>query len=114
MTSVSEYITQMGSRVRELSAKAAIPIERLEALGRWAEPTVGELRRLAASLDVSISDLLPHTDTQQKAQLLFRTTVAKKRRQPPVAVDRLAGLVGRAFDVLPPGTKNLHLAEFDA
>ena len=102
MTSVSEYITRMGSRVPELSAKTTIPVERLEALGRGAEPTVGELRRFAAALDMSISDLLPHTDTQQKAQLLFRTTAAKKRRQPPVSVDRLAGLVGRAFDILPP------------
>lgn len=86
----------------DLSGRSGIARSRLDELMAGAEPTVVELRDLAAALRISISDFLASTEPEREVSLLFRQTIAPSRKRASrKPVDNLSTKVAHAFELLP-------------
>src|SRR4051812_34396585 len=79
----------------KLARKTGLHQARLDRLALGEEPTMGELRRIASALHVSLEDLVgPGTNTGT-AQLLFRNASAGAD-----IAQRLSKKVGHSLDIL--------------
>lgn len=82
----------------KLSMQSGISVERLAALAQGAEPTLGELRRVAAGLGVPLEELVAPSGSAQGAQFLFRN-VGESVKGTNI-VDRLTRKIGYSLDIM--------------
>src|SRR5687767_4207072 len=84
--------------ISKLARKAGVELERLERLAAGEEPTLGELRRIAAALRFPLEDFAAPGASADGAQLLFRN--AKAGFRSVEASDRLSRKIGHSFEIL--------------
>jgi len=96
-------VQQSGLSIKQLSKRADLPINRIEQLLTGSEPTLMELRKLASALRMRISDLLPKTQVEDKAEFLFRKKLDMKvgEKQADV-ISRLSRFISHSLEFLPP------------
>ena len=70
MGTIREVFDRLGKSSSEVSEASGIEQARLAELTRGAEPTLAELRDLALTLGIPLSDFLPATGRQQETALL--------------------------------------------
>jgi Zn-dependent peptidase ImmA (M78 family) len=111
MVSIAELIREHGRSVEEVRIGAGITAARMREIIGGAEPSVSELRRLAETLRLSMSDFLPVTPEEERAEVLFRERAAQKHKS-GAPVEQFTRRVGGTLELL--GTDHLPswLAEF--
>jgi len=113
MVNLADVIRQHGRSLEEVSARAGIRESRVREINGGAEPSVGELRRLAETLGLSMADFLPVTAEEEQAEVLFRERAAQKQRG-GAPVRQFTRRVGGALELLGMEHLPLWLAEFPA
>jgi len=111
MVNLAHHIRESRLSVREISGHAGIPETRITEIIGGAEPSVGELRRLAETLRLSMSDFLPVTSDEQHAEVLFRERAAQKHKV-DAPVEQFTRRVGGALELLGTEPSPTWLAEF--
>jgi Zn-dependent peptidase ImmA (M78 family) len=79
MSRIAERIRESRISLEKLSADSGIPLERLHRFLEAEEPSLNELRRLAAALKIKLSDFVVDNEARSRAQFLFRQTLSKKK-----------------------------------
>src|SRR5262249_19156183 len=113
MVNLGDVIRQRGRSLEEVSVHAGIRESRVREIVGGAEPSVGELRRLADTLGLSMSDFLPVTPEEKQAEVLFRERAAQKQKG-DAPVRQFTRRVGGALELLGMEHLPLWLAEFPA
>ncbi|MGB8900094.1 MAG: ImmA/IrrE family metallo-endopeptidase [Methylocella sp.] len=108
MSKLSDLLQSNDIHPGKLSTKTGIPVARIHALAAEAEPTVGELRRLADALKVSITDFAPASSAKdQQADLLFRRAAVAGKPVPSAALQGLSRKMSCSFDLLGAGRRQI-------
>ncbi len=101
MIKLSDHLRSESVNVDKLSAKAGVAPERMRALAADAEPTLGELRRIASALGIPMLDFAgAPSATDQQADLLFRKAIVAGKPVSPAAVSSLSRRMSRSFELL--------------
>ena len=83
-----------------VSGQTKIATERLHAIAAGADPTMGELRRLAEALKLSLTDLIPPPANFEKANVLFRRTSQKVSAAEADLVDSISRRIAYSLDLV--------------
>lgn len=104
MSAIADHIKRSRKSPGEISSLARIPEDRFAELLTGAEPTLGELRKLAAALGISVSDFVPGSGQPSPATVLFRQTMGELKPSYMPDVDLLSVQMERSLALLPSGT----------
>lgn len=110
---LGSYFTARAMTVPEAADRTGLPAARLTALlAGTAEPALGELRRLASALGLSVRDLLPPRSTAERGVVVRRAVDTRRWLHPDPAAPsyRLREL---ATDPLHPHTSSFEVEVLD-
>ena len=102
MSMIADHIKSSGKAPAKISLISHIPETRLVELIAGAEPTLGELRQLAAALGIAVSDFLPRPSQPSPVTMLFRQTMGPLKPSHMPALELLARQMERSLELLPP------------
>lgn len=102
MKTIFERIKKSGKSLEKISDESQIPVERLRAVGEGEPASLAELRKLAATLGLELSDFLDTDQSKGKTALLFRQTMGNKIKQSHLpAVEYLSNQMEQSIELLP-------------
>jgi Zn-dependent peptidase ImmA (M78 family) len=104
MSVIANQIQRSRKSPDVISSLTHIPKDRLVELLTGAEPTLGELRKLAAALGISVSDFVSGSSQSSPATVLFRQTMGTLKPSHMPDIELLAGQMERSLALLPPAT----------
>jgi transcriptional regulator with XRE-family HTH domain len=94
-------VEQSGLTLEKLAKRTGLSIVRLEQIMQGAEAKLGEIRKLASALKMSIADLVVKTPIEKRAEFLFRQKMHKAEGEESLVVSRLSRFISHSFDFLP-------------
>lgn len=100
MSRIPEALGSHAQNLEELSLRTDIPIERLRGLSGGADPSMLEVRKLAAALKLSVADMAPMPKEARQADLLFRATAKMKNLPADTLVETLSRKMGYSLELL--------------
>ena len=100
MSKLAEIIRYRRLSPAQLNERTGISENRIETILAGADATMLELRKLAATLKVSLSDLSPDTEKERAAALLFRRAPISGNPVDYASIANLSRRMARSFDLL--------------
>jgi Zn-dependent peptidase ImmA (M78 family) len=118
MSAVAKALSSESAR-KLVTRASGLSRQRLEQLAGGAEPTLRELRLVAKSLRLALTDLVPSTKAKNAATVLFRTANQSDAAKSFAFINLISLRIGYSLDLLGPSPKllwrnELAIAEHDA
>ena len=107
MKTIADRISESGIPIEKISETSGISKNRILECIAGADPSLHELRRLAAALKLNVSDFIVDSGVQHRANFLFRQTLPRNRMQGLRFIDSYSRQIGYSFEVLDTRQKSL-------
>ena len=120
MRKIAELIQRSKMSPKKISDKSLIPLPRLLEIVEDKEPTLAELRALASTLKLELSDFIEPSVSRSQTAVLFRQTMGDKLKPTSLpAVEKLSNQLEQSLEFLsedysePEWLKPFHLTKHD-
>ena len=100
MTKIQDILSIRPAQPDELSARSGIAPDRIKALLAGAEPSMGEVRRLAEALRVPVVDLVASRPIERQADMLFRSRLKSQPESYEPVIAAFSKKMSYTFDLL--------------